>query len=138
MNNNFILRAWDRETKKFASVASLVMLRYGQVDAPDRHYSFSNDDYDRFEFCRFTGLFDNNNKPIFENDIVKTIYDADKIGKVVFSSSLASFRVASLTRELSMPIVTYRVNENSPNEGKFLLIIEEVIGNVFENPELIS
>ena len=137
MNNNFILRAWDRENKKFASVASLVMLRYGKFDAPDRYYSFLNDDHDRFEFCRFTGLYDLNNKPIFESDVVKTIYDTDKVGKVVFSSSSASFRVASLTRELSMPIITYRVKENSPNEGQFLLIVEEVIGNIFENPELI-
>jgi len=70
MNNSFILRAWDRETKKFASVASLVMLRYGEFDSPTRHYSFSNDDYDRFEFCRFTGIFDINNKPYFYDILI--------------------------------------------------------------------
>lgn len=73
--------------------------------------------------CQYTGLTDKNGQKIWENDIVKS--DLNKIGKIAYNETHLS----------------YLILENA--EMKYYHVLEcdgvhiEVIGNIFDNPELL-
>jgi len=74
---------------------------------------------------QFTGLKDKNGKEIYEGDIVKFITNYDekeRIGKIIFE--LDSFDIEE-NDEIHSLLLKYLSNI-------------EVIGNIFENPELIK
>ena len=85
-----------------------------------------------FIFQQYTGLKDKNGKEIYEGDIVTTIYQS--VGVVRGCNQTTAYRI--LTKTTSYPIVTVRVKEGS-SEGNLINVFEEIIGNVFENPELL-
>ena len=92
--------------------------------------------------CQCTGLMDKNRKLIWENDIVRFQFDNDdcpfmnkdtkkRVGKVFFSDFRASWSVAmgrKCSKEINNDLFRYVQNGNRV----------EVIGNVFENPELLE
>lgn len=73
-------------------------------------------DYDLDIVMQYTGLHDKNGKEIYEGDIVDTPYDKSYIrwerGGFVFA--------------------------NDGNDGLFCMDESEVIGNIYENPELLK
>lgn len=75
-----------------------------------------------------TGMKDRNGKDIFEGDIVKVYppYESisDVVGVIEYDNSNAMFRV-------ELKNWSYMVSASSPYQF-------EVIGNIFENPELLS
>ena len=86
---------------------------------------------DRDTICQCTGLKDKNGKLIWENDIVgywdtysteNGLAEADCIGKVVWDDETLSFQV---TNRLSSE--SYEVLDEC-----------SVIGNIFDNPELLE
>lgn len=91
--------------------------------------------------CQYTGLTDKNGRKIFERDIVRYQFDNDDcpfpnkhtekiIGKVFFSDFRASFSVTAgrnLSASLNNDLFKYVQNGNRV----------EVIGNIFDNQELI-
>lgn len=77
--------------------------------------------------CQYTGLTDKNGNKIWENDVVKCNYNyyGDKgtyIGKVIFREDTCLFLVTDMKS----------TNYEWWNEEK------EVIGNIFDNPELLK
>jgi uncharacterized phage protein (TIGR01671 family) len=79
----------------------------------------------QFEIMQFTGLKDKNGKEIFEGDILKTWYSRDMSGLDIIKLIIE---------------VEYEINEKSGTSGFEIPFLDhcEIIGNIFENPELIK
>ena len=92
--------------------------------------------------CQCTGLKDKNGRVIWENDIVRFQFDNDdcpfpnkdikkRIGKVFFSDFRASWSIAmgrNGSKCLNNDLFNYVQNGNRV----------EIIGNIFDNPELLE
>lgn len=82
---------------------------------------------DESTICQYTGLTDKNGRKIWENDIVKWL---DKLYKVSFYDSMCSFVLVTPTGHW---------NHMEMNYGQKLENFDyEVVGNVFDNPELLN
>ena len=85
-----------------------------------------------FELVQFTGLKDKNKVDIFEGDVLS--HSSDGICSVIYCAEYASFK-----RQFNDD-----ANPDNPSEKLQLLFYGrthlncEVIGNIFENPELIA
>lgn len=123
-------------------------VRYG-FTGKEKHYIvpvYASDLYafevDKKTVCQNTGLTDKNSKKILENDIVKYQFDNDDcpfpnkhtekiIGRIFFSDFRASFSVTA-----------GRKGSSSINNDLFRYVRNgnrvEVIGNIFDNPELLE
>jgi uncharacterized phage protein (TIGR01671 family) len=85
------------------------------------------------QLMQFTGLHDKNGKEIYEGDIVRYFHDDEAIVEVRWWNELAQFAIAWRSQRIkslrgcdSEPIL---INTN---------IDGEVIGNIYENPELLK
>ena len=77
---------------------------------------------DHVEIMQFTGLVDKNGREIYEGDIVKHLHSADTC-IVMFEKETAMF----LAREVGDETLGFGIED-----------VTEVIGNIYENPELIG
>ncbi len=117
MSREIKFRSYDKKRKKikFFDLEEIYADCYHNVgflkNAPHQH---ENDEWEQFELMQFTGLKDKNGKEIFEGDILSHKY-------------------------YSMPVVCEFVDgsfifDDISKYDKSL----EVIGNIYENPELIN
>ncbi len=89
-------------------------------------------DMNNIELIQFTGLLDKNGKEIYENDLFDCIYKFDGCKKhkleIVWNEISASFRLIN------------HGECHQPNVSKTVGDLErlEVIGNIYENPELLT
>lgn len=93
--------------------------------------------------CQYTGLTDKNDKKIWENDILRYSYDYDgspflkdgeeikyRVGAVFWSEWRGSWAVCGRGNKKCTNNDVFKYNRN-PNRT-------EVIGNIFDNPELLE
>ena len=115
----FKFRAWDTEKQEMATVNFIGLNDYevGMEDEECRRWRATYPYVCRL--MQYVGCEDKNNKEIYEGDIVKT---KEHIGQIIYSKGMFFIDVK---RDFYLPI--YNVSE-----------FMEVIGNIYENPELLE
>src|SRR5690606_23340090 len=109
-------RAWDKENKEMVEVELL-----GKRVLLCKNGEWEN--IEDFEVMQFTGLCDKNNREIYEGDIAKS---GKRLFVAKWNNDIASFVWEPLDGESSYPCFNVGTVKNV-----------EVVGNIFENPELL-
>ena len=125
-------RAWDKELQTMLDV---YLIDFKKGILVGEHWKFGETNFMSFneiELMQSTGLFDKNNKEIFEGDIIANGPDVmcmkrhntlgfyvEKKGKVEFIADCA-------------------VLEEFEEDAKEIADSLEIIGNIYENPELLE
>lgn len=124
-------RCWDTENKEMLEVQELDYedSYNGQPMIRTTMYSDYFDTEDMI-LMQYTGLKDKNGKEICEGDIVKFRFKDDReefpdlIGYIEYQTTFTAFRIMSNQGSFKIDIT----------EIKFI----EVIGNIYDNPELLE
>ena len=119
-------RVWDTENKE--------MLKVQELDFEDTFYggrlSIRTDQYnDYFDIedmilMQYTGLKDKNGKEIYEGDIIKCSFYPDFIFEIKFTELCWYMRKIPTSEHINLSDVLYEDLE--------------VIGNIYDNPELLE
>ena len=123
-------RAFDTENKEMLEVQEL-----DYEDSPNGQpmvrTTMYNDYFDTEEMIlmQYTGLKDKNGTEIYEGDIVKVKNCQYHIGKVIFDEEYVEYEI-EVNKDIIFPIsVCY---------GDASELDIEVIGNIYDNPELLG
>lgn len=113
-NRTIKFRAWDKELKQFDNIVAGNLL-YSLHDE-----GLTGEDKYRFVLTEFTGLYDKNNKEIYEGDIVEIFQEKHLVNQFGF------FNLATNLPGLYL--------------GEYVKLknLLEVVGNIYENPELLK
>ena len=115
-------RAWFKQGSKMVNVATIDFLEKELKSHANVMYSF-----DEIELMQSTGLIDKNGEEIFEGDVLLT-YD-DELAKVFWNDDLAGWFVDFLYEIAELSEVADIQSSRS---------ICKIIGNIYENPELLE
>ena len=122
-------RAWLKEEYRMTDVREITFFNdeIQMISDVEGFYA-----YDEFELMQFTGLKDKNGNEIFEGDIVKfsNCDDYVYVTPVVWDKNYACFGVSF---SVGYPI-PFDYLEEFYTELKDI----EVVGNIYENPELLG
>lgn len=118
-------RAWDLRNNKWFHQDLFIMTNAGFY--PDfREFDDGQSLWDHeFELMQYTGLKDKNGVEIYEGDICKLGYALS-----VVEYQVSQFVLKQNTAELYPNILSFEAYKNT--------VSEEVIGNIYENPELLE
>lgn len=121
-------RAWSKDKEILAEVVSIDFWSENTVTE-----YFRERDFDDIVLMRSTGLFDKNGKEIFEGDIIT---DGFKIREIKNHQTLG-FYMLDEERNENFLSDTASI-EDFEEDAKIVSEILEIIGNVYENPELLE
>lgn len=134
-------RAYDKHTKIMLPIVDIIKFTKSEAINIMRDGAYGvgiNIQYQpQIELMQFTGLHDKNGKEIYEGDVVKVNahsydfgFEKDRIGEIRFIEGCFGFYKQLSEKE-------YLFNELSTESGYGELEYYEVIGNIYENPELL-
>ncbi|MFD1484667.1 YopX family protein [Lacticaseibacillus baoqingensis] len=119
-------RVWDKDSEWMDNVVRLEADDSGHIDTAEGY----GDVYHNFVLMQYTGLRDKNGREIYEGDIVKlhqvVLSPDDTIGWVEYTAQYG-YSIRFGKRRC-------RQSDWATDEGAKY----EVIGNIFENPELLE
>ena len=131
MTREIKFRAWDKETKSMIKEVWEIGLKsnYNQpwLIGDDKRT-------DNFELMQYTGLKDKNGKEIYENDIIRVNddRDGDRTYEVIFEKG-CYWGNCIYTPRITTPQKTLLCDLDF-----FVHQSQEIIGNIYENPELLN
>lgn len=106
--------------------------RYNADPSPDYYWKDGQIvNEPRYVLVQYTGLNDKNGVEIYEGDIVTRLANVNYIAPIVFSPTLAAFVLDTSGRHL----IDDKYGDYLPLHRQYSY---EVIGNIFENPELLE
>ena len=136
MSRAIKFRAWDKVSKQILLEDDLFFNEF--VSVTDM---FEDDD---FSFLQYTGLKDKNGTEIYEGDIVSICHEdyqdeesEKSIGKVAYNllGEYPAFDIYVKTGRGVSGLESYSDEYNSFTNPEHVI---EVIGNIYENPELLG
>jgi len=138
MKTKIKFKLWNPKTKKFINgYKEANKLSLGTANDPKDKTSLciANAPDEYLTFCRFTGLLDKQGKEIYEGDICITYYqdtESDYIEEKtgIIKDGTEYNRSAFVLEYVSMGVMSFG--------NKELVEDIKVIGNIYENPELLS
>lgn len=134
MTREIKFRAWDKKTKSI--ISEVFEIGLGSRNNPETWLVGDDRQTNNFELMQFTGLKDKKGKEIYEGDLIKKDHHQE-IFEVIFclkghfagSFCLKNRETGNLTgfsqESIWMP-------SDAPKN------FDEVIGNIYENPELLK
>lgn len=153
MKDRFNFRCWDKENKKFLhnlsfdiSTNETLILNCG---IEGKKYINLNDT-DRYTLMQCTGLKDKNGKLIYEGDVVRfeKTYECacfTNVKVVLFKIVWCDYgfmakqiKIIKGNESYEFPLTLSKLLEIAPYTEHQTTINLEVIGNIYENPELLK
>ena len=124
---DYKFRAWDTESEMWLQITAFDTKESRESDGYTLEGVFHDGDYAGYEgivLMQWTGLYDRNGKEIYEGDIAKS---GKRLFVAKWNDDIASFVWEPLDGESSYPCFNVGTVKNM-----------EIVGNVFENPELLE
>lgn len=121
-------RAWNPLKNKMW-YNQFTITSYGHIQRSEisrEWHSFKNEDW---ILMQFTGLHDKNGKEIYEGDIVESKWMLEFVGEVKFNE----FEIEETYEPIINTVLGWNVRGVSLAAEEW-----EIIGNIFENPELLE
>lgn len=138
-------RAWDHDDKKMWKVVTMSESIYGDCeDSYIKVCEFDKSPMDKetdirlsfnFDLMQFTGLYDKNGKEIYEGDIVRIKGHALQRDKRGIGIDIDGNYVVKWSEKMELILAPSPESKEGWLLSKNLHYIE-VIGNIYENPEL--
>lgn len=122
-------RAWDKEFKEMVQVNALV-LDEQVIKATYKNGNIVKDDVKEYELMQSTGLFDKNGKEIFEGDILGIETDEGILNVNVFWDDKHALFMFESEIHNEKELLAELVEDNT--------YPFEIIGNIYENKELLD
>lgn len=138
MNREIKFRAWDEKLKLMYATDSVSLCIDGEICYLDTDGEWVADMANRITLMQYTGLKDKNGKEIYEGDIVKHQFIegdavlAEEINVVIYEA-VGAFAFAPTLKHRGLTVRDFWHRYKSATGA-----VLEVIGNIYENPELLE
>lgn len=113
------IRAWDEDSQKMNGNVEIYINKDKTIEVHSKD--------DKTIVMQSTGLLDMYDEEVFEGDVLKT-YDGE-LAKVVWNKELACWEAEFLSEIVDLSVVA---------DVKSIRSDCEIVGNIYENPELLE
>lgn len=122
-------RAWDEEDKRMYCDDKVIVTFIGFLEEVYVKRNSTVDELIDYKLMQYTGIKDSNGNEIYEGDIVKIedYFGGDLIGNIIYDEITAGY-VFNKGNEINYFQITLDLED----------YVHYVIGNIYENPELLE